>query len=102
MCHGVDRIFHWETGTTLHNSSGDGRVVNFFEQWPWNMAMLELFLGGKASFSTFDLPPAAGCSAFGLNNTISMIESDKPEEYQLRTALVHFAIVPQNSQSQSN
>jgi hypothetical protein len=33
MCHGVDRIFHWETGTTLRNVSGDGRTVNFYEQW---------------------------------------------------------------------
>ena len=73
MCHGVDRIFHWETGTTLRNSSGDGRLVNFYEQWPWNMALLELFLGGKARFATYDLPPEPGCSAYGLNNTVAMI-----------------------------
>ena len=81
MCHGVDRIFHWETGTTLRNSSGDGRLVNFYEQWPWNMALLELFLGGKARFATYDLPPEPGCSAYGLNNTVAMIESDKPDEF---------------------
>ena len=81
ICHGVDRIFHWETGTTLRNSSGDGRLVNFYEQWPWNMALLELFLGGKARFATYDLPPEPGCSDYGLNNTVAMIESDKPDEY---------------------
>lgn len=28
VCHGVDRVFHWQTGTTLRNSSGDGRLVS--------------------------------------------------------------------------
>jgi hypothetical protein len=53
VCAGADKIFHWETGTTLRNSSGDNRLVNFYEQWPWNMALLELFVGGQATFSTF-------------------------------------------------
>ena len=51
ICAGADRIFHWETGTTLRNSTGDGRLVNFYEQWPWNMALLELFLGGLLNVS---------------------------------------------------
>ena len=44
LCCVSTQIFHWETATTLRNSSGDGRLVNFYEQWPWNMALLELFL----------------------------------------------------------
>ena len=51
---GADRIFHWETGTSLRNSSGDGRLVNFFEQHAWNMALLELFVGGAARFATYE------------------------------------------------
>lgn len=54
MCHGADRIFHWETGSQLKNSSGDQRMVNFYEQWPWSMGLLEMFLGGShATFQTF-------------------------------------------------
>jgi hypothetical protein len=35
MCNGADKMFHWETGVTLKNSSGDGRIVNFYEQHAW-------------------------------------------------------------------
>jgi hypothetical protein len=91
MCHGVTRIFHWETGTTLRNSSGDGRLVNFYEQWPWNMALLELFLGGEARFATWHLPPAPDTSPGHreppplANGTgwpmVSLIESVHEDEY---------------------
>jgi hypothetical protein len=71
VCHGVDRIFHWESGTTLRNSSGDGRLVNFFEQHAWNMALLELFTGGRASFAVYEIPHAP----LPLNHTVGLIES---------------------------
>jgi hypothetical protein len=71
---GVDKIFHWEAGTTVTNlttdpamagggRNGDGRLVNFYEQWGWNMAFLELFIGGQPRFATFDLPPVAVAAA---------------------------------------
>ena len=72
MCNGADRVFHWGLGnrglTPLVNRSGDGRRVRFFEQQHWNMALLELFVGGRASFSTLALPT-------GRNHTIAVIES---------------------------
>jgi hypothetical protein len=74
---GVERIFHWETGTAVRNRTGDGRRVNFYEQWSWNMALLELFLGGLPRFATFDLVPGAGAGAGALNGTVAVIESAK-------------------------
>ena len=92
ICHGVDRIFHWETGTTLRNASGDGRTVNFFEQWPWAMAFLELFLGGQARFTTYDLPPEHGPATNrrggGKNSTVALIESVKEDGYFVMVAAV--------------
>jgi hypothetical protein len=92
ICHGVDRIFHWETGTTLRNASGDGRTVNFFEQWPWAMAFLELFLGGQARFATYDLPPEHGPATNqrggGKNSTVALIESVKDDNYFVMVAAV--------------
>lgn len=83
MCHGADRIFHWETGTTVRNSTGDKRTVNFYEQWPWNMAMLELFLGGKARFRTFDQKRAGHP-----NRMIGVIESVVNRTYYALVATV--------------
>lgn len=40
MCQGVSHIFHWETGVTLRNVSGNGRTVNFYEQFPWSMGKI--------------------------------------------------------------
>jgi len=71
MCEGVERIFHWQGGTSLRNVSGDGRLVNFYEQHAWNMAMLELFLGGQAKFSTYEIP----LDGLPLNHSIATIES---------------------------
>ena len=83
MCHGVDRIFHWETGTSLRNSTGDNRIVYFYEQWPWNMAFLELFLGGKARFSTFDQVRRGH-----QNRKLGMIESVVNGTYYALVAIV--------------
>jgi hypothetical protein len=113
MCHGADRLFHWESGTTLRNASGNNRVVNFYEQMAWNMAFLELFVGGKARFVTYDLPPSnlptpttrsalseqavpsqpnrqrdtendsTGKKAGPLNSTVTLIESVKDAAYFL-------------------
>ena len=98
MCHGVDRIFHWETGTTLVNSSGDGRLVNFYEQWAWNMAFLELFLGGQARFATWAVPAPSPTSPDGRTGTgtgtgtgaptIALIESVKEGAYYALIAAV--------------
>jgi hypothetical protein len=81
MCSGVDRIFHWETGTTLRNSSGDGRLVNFYEQWPWNMAMLELFIGGNARVKTWLVVAQEYVPGGSGAPTIALIESVKDGEY---------------------
>ena len=89
MCHGVERIFHWETGTTLVNRSGDGRLVNFYEQWPWAMALLELFVGGRARFATHSLRTPDG------NGSVAVIESVKPEAYFVLVA----ALGPQRNAS---
>jgi hypothetical protein len=90
MCQGVDRIFHWEGGTSVRNSSGDNRIVNFYEQWPWNMAMLEMFLGGRARYRTYNLMPARAVQASTasmLNGTITVIESVLPSgEYMALVA----------------
>jgi len=98
VCHGADRVFHWEEGTSLRNASGDGRLVNFFEQAAWNSALLELFLGGTATFRVLDFvkdesdePPAAVAVAaaaqrapgapggapprVALNDTLGIVES---------------------------
>lgn len=83
MCQGADRLFHWGLGnrglTPLVNRSGDGRRVQFFEQHYWNMALLELFLGGQASFRTFQLPPPPAAPGASLdrptNHTVAVIES---------------------------
>ena len=72
VCHGVDRIFHWETGTTLRNTSGDNREVNFFEQHAWNMAFLELFVGGATTITTYEAAHPAGLP---LNHSMATIES---------------------------
>ena len=72
VCSGADRVFHWGLGSRglapLVNRSGDGRRVQFFEQHYWNMALLELFVGGRARFTTLALP-------VGRNHTIAVIES---------------------------
>lgn len=97
VCHGADRVFHWEEGTSLRNASGDGRLVNFFEQAAWNSALLELFLGGTATFRVLDfvkdeieVPAAAAAVAasqgaqgaqggapprVALNDTLGIVES---------------------------
>lgn len=84
MCHGVDRMFHWATGATLRNSTGDGRLVQFYEQWSWNMAVLELFIGGRSRFATYDLPQAGSV----LNHSVSIIESVKEDVYYALVAVV--------------
>jgi hypothetical protein len=100
VCNGVDRTFHWFDGLTgLVNRSGDGRKVLFFEQHHWNMALLELFIGGAARFATYDLPqkkrrgtaPASAASGGNLlNSTIGVIESVKADSYYaLVAALGH-------------
>jgi len=70
MCNGVDRLFHWESGTILA-----GR--NFYEQWPWSMALLELFKGGRASFTLLELPEEKlkKHSMRAQNNSIGVIDS---------------------------
>ena len=94
---GVDKIFHWESGTTIRNVSGRQNDANFYEQWAWDMALLELFIGGRPRFVAFDLvhPPAASTrasatsTAVRLNSTVAVIESAKggDELYVLVAAL---------------
>lgn len=84
MCHGVDRIFHWATGATLRNRTGDGRLVQFYEQWSWNLAILELFIGGRGRFATYDLPQAGSV----LNHSVAVIESVKDDAYYALVAAV--------------
>ena len=88
MCAGADRSFHWETGTSLRNSSGDGRLVNFFEQHAWNMALLELFRGGRARFATYELPVAGS----PLNSTVAVIESLTADSYYALVAALELAL----------
>ena len=83
MCQGVNKIFHWETGATLRNVSGNGRMVNFYEQFPWSMGFLEMFLGGVGSFTTFGRSTADTNvnSLFGVDvDVVTVIESEKKEE----------------------
>ena len=84
VCGGADRVFHWEEGTSLRNASGDGRLVNFFEQAPWNAALLELFLGGAATFRVLDYVDGNGDGGgargeaparVALNSTLGIVES---------------------------
>lgn len=84
MCHGVDRIFHWGTGAKIRNSTGDNRLVQFYEQWSWNMAILELFIGGRGRFATYDLPVAGSA----LNHSVALIESVKEDAYYALVATV--------------
>jgi len=84
MCHGVDRIFHWAPGATLRNSTGDGRLVQFYEQHSWNMAILELFIGGRGRFATYDLPQADS----NFNHSVAVVESVKDDVYYALVAAV--------------
>ena len=70
-----------QSGSTLRNASGDGRLVNFYTQHAWNMALLELFVGGKdAAVTTYAHVPADGpgvmpAGEFPLNDTVTTIEA---------------------------
>lgn len=96
VCSGIEKVFHWETGTTLRNSSGDGRLVNFYEQWPWNMALLELFLGGDARVVTWSVAQDESVPGGSGAPTIALIESVMPsgEVYALVAALGHNRTTP--------
>ena len=102
----VNKIFHWHEGVSIRNSShygGDNRIVQFYEAWAWDMALLELFIGGVPRYATFDLMMPSKTSSVKrkdvqatpssgevkLNGTIAIIESavGDDELYVLVSAL---------------
>lgn len=59
-------------------------MVNFFEQHAWNMALLELFLGGQATFTTYTLAH----KRLPLNHSIATIESVVGGKYYVLVAAI--------------
>ena len=108
MCYGAEKIFHWETGNTIRNTSsqsGDHRLVNFFEQFPWSMAFLELFLGGTAHFKTFQRTSShssAGCTkTYGLD-VVTVLESEHHEHRQYLSMVASVAAKGRSDHFQTN
>jgi len=100
MCDGLFRLFHWQSQIPqIRNSTGDNRVVRFYETWSWNMAILELFLGGNARFTTYDkVNPSA---EIGERGSVALIESIKADVHYIMLAGVganrydnYFTFVP--------
>lgn len=77
-------LFPLGNGSNRQEQHGRWAPGPVYEQWSWNMAVLELFIGGRGRFVTYDLPQAGSV----LNHSVAIIESVKEDAYYALVAAV--------------